>query len=77
MANSTRRRSGGKPTKPSKDYPLYAHNCGRWAKKVRGKLHYFARWDDPQGALEQWLAVKDDLLAGVVFQLKWHKVEGR
>src|SRR5262249_18911326 len=27
----------------------YANGC--WAKKIRGKLHYFGRWDDPDGAL--------------------------
>jgi integrase len=27
---------------------------------------YFGPWDDPQGALEKWLAWKDDLLAGRV-----------
>jgi hypothetical protein len=53
-----------RPKKPRKSYPLYAHACGRWAKKVNGKLRYFGTWDDPQGSLEMWLAQKDDLLAG-------------
>ncbi|HEY0982230.1 tyrosine-type recombinase/integrase, partial [Schlesneria sp.] len=34
------------------------------AKKVRGEFHFFGPWRDPQGALEEWLRVKDDLLAG-------------
>jgi hypothetical protein len=51
--------------KPHKDYPLTPHrHSGRWCKKVRGKIHYFGKLDDPQAALELWLAQKDDLLAG-------------
>lgn len=53
-----------KPRKPHPDYPLYAHACGKWAKKIRGTVHYFGTWDDPQKALTDYLAVKDDLLAG-------------
>ena len=54
-------------TKPKKlwaDYPLYAHNAGVWAKKIRGKTHYFGPWSDPQGALETYLEQRDFLLAG-------------
>ena len=54
----------GRPDKPYKDFPLYAHNNGQWAKKVRGRTRLFGPWDDPQGALDKWLAQKDDLLAG-------------
>ena len=52
------------PRKPSKDFPLFAHANGQWAKKVLGKLHYFGKWDNPQAAIEEWLRVKDELLAG-------------
>ncbi|CAB4178015.1 XerC Integrase [uncultured Caudovirales phage] len=54
-----------KPSKPHKDYPLSAHANGQWCKKVRGKIHYFGRWDDPQAALLLWLREKDYLLSGV------------
>lgn len=70
-ANSTTHRTRGKPTrkpkKPSKDFPLYAHRVGRWAKKIRGRTIYFThRGKDPKGvkALEMWLEQKDALLAG-------------
>ena len=53
-----------KPAKPHKAYPLYAHGSGQWAKKVRGRLHYFGVWSDPTAALKRWNDTKDDLLEG-------------
>jgi integrase len=64
VANST---TLAKPAKPRDDFPLFPHDNGRWAKKVRGKLRYFGKWaDDPKGeaAVQLWLDQKDDLLAG-------------
>jgi integrase len=53
-----------KPEKPYSEYPLYPHPTGYWAKKIRGRMHYFGRWEDPDGALTKYLEQKDDLHAG-------------
>ena len=64
MAKSTAKRRQNKPAKPNKNFPLFPHQNGSWAKKVRGKLHYFDGWGDHNAALQKWLDEKDDLLAG-------------
>ena len=46
---------GVKPQKPSPEFPLYAHARGRWAKKIAGKVEYFGRWDDPDGAFQEYV----------------------
>ena len=53
-----------KPLKPTMSFPLTAHNNGQWCKKIRGKIHFFGIWEDPQTALEKYLAVAADLHAG-------------
>jgi integrase len=58
--------------KPRADFPLWIHKGSRttparWAKRVRGRVHYFGHVAaDPDGkkALDQWLDERDDLLAG-------------
>jgi integrase len=53
-----------KPPKPYPDFPLTAHPAGYWCKKIRGRLYYFGKWADPEGALRTYLEQRDDLHAG-------------
>ena len=56
--------ASAKPPKPNRDFPLYAHANGQWARRILGKVHYFGPWPDPEAALEKYLKEKDDLLGG-------------
>src|SRR6516165_11841724 len=77
MKKSTRCRCPNKPRKPYPDFPLTAHNSGRWCKKIRGRVIFFGRWahlvhgtlepvpgDGWQEALACYQEQRDDLHAG-------------
>jgi len=53
-----------KPTKPRNNFPLFAHQNGQWAKKIRGKLHYFGPWNAPETAEKKYLDAREYLQAG-------------
>jgi integrase len=63
VRQSTRRRRH-KPAKPTPSFPLTPHNNGQWCKKIRGKIHFFGIWEDPQSALNNYLRIAADLHAG-------------
>jgi hypothetical protein len=65
VAHSTLRKKPAKQEKPRKDFPLFPHAAGYWAKKVRGRTLYFGKIaTDPKGdaAVNLWLDEKDVLL---------------
>ncbi len=60
MAESKR----SKPKKPYPSFALTAHANGQWCKKIRGKVHFFGVWAEPDAALDRYHAVAADLHAG-------------
>jgi hypothetical protein len=52
------------PRKPYSKFPLFAHASGQWAKKIRGRFHYFGVWADPVAAEAKYNGQATDLHAG-------------
>src|SRR4051812_12171091 len=59
---TAKRRKKKTSSKRHRDFPLFLHATGQWAKKVCGKMHYFGT--EKADALTKWLSERDDLLAG-------------
>ena len=51
-----------RPRKPHRDYPLFPHATGQWAKKIKGRMFYFGPWADPDKALDRYVAEKDQII---------------
>ena len=53
-----------KPSKPRDNFPLTAHPCGQWCKKIKGKQYYFGPWHDAAAAETRYLKEAAGLHAG-------------
>ncbi len=53
-----------RPKKPYPSFPLTVHPNGQWCKKIRGKVHFFGVWADPDAALSRYHELAADLHAG-------------
>lgn len=60
--HSTKSNVRSKPDRPAGS-PLFWHASGRWAKKIKGRFHYFGRGTHDE-ALAEYNRAKDDLHAG-------------
>lgn len=53
-----------KVKKPYPEYPLFAHQSGQWAKKIKGRMWYFGTLDDHVAALDKYNDQIHDIQAG-------------
>jgi len=65
-SNSINRTIPSKTEKPYPGFALFPHQSGRWAKKIRGKLHYFGKLADGwEAALAKYQSQAEALHAGL------------
>ena len=53
-----------KVKKPYPEFPLFAHQSGVWAKKIKQKMWYFGPLDNPTAALEKYNEWIHEIQAG-------------
>jgi integrase len=74
MSAQPKKQPADRPAKPSPDFPLFAHQSGYWAKKVKGKMVYYKKWaDDPDGSKSMAVLEKQQKTALRVAQVKPEK----
>jgi len=61
VANSTK---PTEPRRPRPDFPRFAQETKRWAKKIWGRRHYLVPLSDPDAALATYLDQRDALHGG-------------
>lgn len=83
MADSSKVAEKGKPTLPDKpyaDFPLFPHQTGRWAKKIKGKIRFYGRWGNVKAGVVSPVDAVDQSAAEALkeFQRCWpYHSEGR
>lgn len=55
--------------KPYKSFPLTPHRSGQFCKKIKGKIYYFGKIDDPEAALRRYHEHAKGLHAGQISQI--------
>ena len=50
------------PRKGSDKKPLFLHQTGQWAKKIKGRMYYFGK--DFDDALKRYVDERDEIAAG-------------